>query len=341
LSTKIVIRPEVTCPACNHTYAIRLPAESKLQEASEDLAFHCSKCDYLFKGKLTPNKESAEEAPGISSLVSANPANSEHEIQYSLPFPTKRKDIIRTFKQTEEESKRAQQQSGLTFKRTQPSGRGSESLSVQEPLLPSKSEPPDSAATSNLSSPEQAPVRSPGEDRHHSALYCVFALAILSGAFFLFGQLIQLDLPISQRVAAVLSSDTTKHPPAELRIRSLDLERIALESGENISMVKGLLKNGSQASYSDILLEVAFFDSAGNLIETKRAPLIGPNPKRTRLESLPSNVILEMQQRASLEKSKIGAGEELTFQIALSPEETAGASYYTTRVHSVRGQPLS
>jgi len=336
-----VIRPEVTCPACNHVYAIRLPAESKLHQASEELSFHCSKCDYLFNGRLTPNRDSAGEAPDISPLIRADLANGDQEIQYSLPFPTKRKDIIKTFKQTAEESKQAQRQSGLNFKRREQRGQGSDNLSVQEPLLPSKTDPPDTSATSTLSSPEQAALRSADEKRHHSALYCISALTILTGAFFLFGQLIQLNLPISQSIAGVLSSDTTKHPPAELRIRSLDLERIALESGEDISMVKGLLKNGSQASYNNILLEVAFFDSAGNLLETKRAPLIGANPRRTRLESLPSNVIFEMQQRASLEKSKIGAGEELSFQIALSPEETAGASYYTTRVHSVRGQPLS
>ena len=347
-----MIHSEVNCPACSAKYSVEVSKDTLKSITEKELFLHCSKCDHLFEGLADSNQEhkknghNTTQATETTALGEPAPNYpSDDGIQFSLPFPTRRKDIIRTFKGSESRDKSKQQKIDSTpsFQQTlNEQSRAGASLKAQESLLPNDSIPPRTPLAPDLTDQEATntlpPPLPPEAQRRSSLQVSLYSLGALTFLFFLFGQFLKLDLGVATTLSSVLATTSKSPAPAELRINSLELEKLTLESGEDLSLIRGTLTNDSKLVQRDVMLEVALFNKDGSLLEARQIPLSAPDIRGTRLESLPAQTILEMQKRALSGKNSINSGESVNFQIALSADDLNGASFYTTRVHSVRSQ---
>lgn len=129
-------------------------------------------------------------------------------------------------------------------------------------------------------------------------------------------------------------------PPSGVIIKNTKFAALTLDSGEKIHTISGKIVNQSSANLRDVRLEGLAFDHNGNLINSTRVSSASTLIK-TRIKSLPVDMIRNMQSVKNARRGDLAAGQEQDFLLALldSPgadDEIQNARYFSARVYSVR-----
>lgn len=146
-------------------------------------------------------------------------------------------------------------------------------------------------------------------------------------------------------IAEKMFSATPKVAPPDLVVQDTDFQRVVLENGEAVYVVRGKLNNSTQHSFSAVDVQAFAFDSSGNLIKTSIAPA-GNNLLSAKLPALTSKAVGAMQRE--VKGFQLKPGESKEFIVALlesddgdfqkdgpSEQELKDTKYYSARVYSV------
>lgn len=153
------------------------------------------------------------------------------------------------------------------------------------------------------------------------------------------------DGAMAKVIAEKMFAATPRVAPADLMVQDTQFERVVLENGEVIYLVRGKLFNNTQQAFSAVDIQAFAFDAAGNLIKTGIAPA-GNVLSTAKLPALTAKAVATMQ--GEVKEFQIKAGESKEFLVALfenddgdlqkdgpSEQELKDTKYYSARVYSV------
>ncbi|MCC6932662.1 MAG: DUF3426 domain-containing protein [Deltaproteobacteria bacterium] len=138
-------------------------------------------------------------------------------------------------------------------------------------------------------------------------------------------------------------SSTPKIPPVELELVNVVSDYITLDDGKQIVVVSGKVYNATNITFNDVQIESAVYDKNNRLLAKIIVPLFNNLSTTTggpaKLNSLKLDVINALQNKAA-------GGQELKpshyvpFRVVFV-EQVDNASYFSTRVYSVRDEKVN
>ena len=158
--------------------------------------------------------------------------------------------------------------------------------------------------------------------------FCLVLLSLISLYFVKFpgaGQeLITAFVPSAPRV-----------PPSGLYIADSSYKKVFLDSGEEVGIISGTLRNETSESFHAVQLEGQLFNTEGRVVKRAMANAAS-NLGQTRIRSLSPQMISSLQSARTPRRFSLPHGEEQDFTIALLGDELKKAAYFSVRVYSVK-----
>lgn len=146
---------------------------------------------------------------------------------------------------------------------------------------------------------------------------------------------------IAKSTANALGADGDM-APTELLITKSTVKRVALENGDMATVLSGVIANDSNRDFSDVKIEGLLYDSAGNLLTSKRISA-SASLGRSRIQSLTSEMINELQNAKPIKKFELKGGQRYEFTMAI-PEAAkitkADPQFFALRLYSAKGSDL-
>ncbi|MBN8549130.1 MAG: hypothetical protein J0M12_07445 [Deltaproteobacteria bacterium] len=344
----------IQCPQCQTKFAVD---GSVLAEVASP-RFHCSRCDFVFglelKAQPTPAPRPSYPAfsinePRASTAAEENTARAVGNAPaWSMATPsidrsTTPRGLEIPKMSTGNAAPKAPHEShndnfdftqmDLDFKKREP---------LSDPFSISSF---DTASAAAIPSPK---IETPAAPREalpsfeyqrpatrwtglaYTAAPLVFFLSILMGASFYLRQ----HHEQAEKLFSSLSKHTAQVAPAELSIVNPKFKRVALDSGESAYLVSGSIKNASQETFRDLKLEAVGFDEGGELVARTQVDA-GATLTKTRVRSLTSEMIKNLQSGQLKNKVELKPGESEDFTIALLDGDPSKARFFATRIYSV------
>lgn len=151
-----------------------------------------------------------------------------------------------------------------------------------------------------------------------------------------------LDAALQALVPSIITGSAAQLPPSELSVQDISLEFVKTQSREGLGVVRGVVHNGSSSTLNDVRLEALGFDDRGQIVVRTQAPLRSALA-REKVSDLSLATVRKFQDSLSASSSKIAAGEQVAFTIALldsssgegMPVDLSQVRYYSARVFSV------
>lgn len=128
-------------------------------------------------------------------------------------------------------------------------------------------------------------------------------------------------------------SGTPEVAPAGLIVDEIRLEKLVLADSEQILLLSGRLKNKTLKTFKEVILEsrILVDEAVADLV---RATAFSPLP-HTDVRELSAELLKELQTRRAARIQKLEPGQELHFQIVLSPGLIEDHPVHSTRIYSV------
>ncbi len=123
--------------------------------------------------------------------------------------------------------------------------------------------------------------------------------------------------------------------PASLYISKVRHQVVELESGDAVHIISGTLKNSSEDTFSEVILQGFAYNEAGRELESLLVSAASSLAK-TRIQSLSLEMIDNLQNKPINKRYQLKAGESQDFTIAMFSEALEKTTYYSARVYSVR-----
>lgn len=164
------------------------------------------------------------------------------------------------------------------------------------------------------------------------AIPLLLVLLTFCGAWFVFTQF----PAFAAGVSAVVTPGTRQVPPAGVMVSQLVVRPVQLDSGEEITLLSGVLINSLTQEFREAEVEGLLYDEKGELLGravTSANSQIGS----LRLEPLALNAIERAQHEVPVRRA-IKSGEERKFLIAFTKVRPDKVSYMAARVFSVQPQ---
>ena len=341
----------VQCPGCRTRFAV----DKRSINQAEFPRFHCSRCDHVFS--LGEGQAATPEAPHLSQALEQFEAASKRAASsaegMALQIPREFPDAIASSAPHEAlnaERELCEPQMAFGF-----SSRGAAvSKAAENDQLNWLKEPEIDSAVRPSSARElfdrDLPNPLPEILNAHSlelppnktlsgwrALVAssvpILLVLLLLGAL---GMYVPRD-SFTARILSMLSFSTQAQPaPAGLTLNESAFRTIALDSGEEISLVEGKLENQTVSDFKHVRIETVLFDRSGTAVFSKITSL-GSGLAHSRIKSLSTEMIQKMQTGAPTRKAALLSGAGSDFAIAFTANELAGIKpeFYSARIYSV------
>ncbi len=271
--------------------------------------------------------------PVASHSVSAeSPVTPDMPRQTACPEPSEYKQIDFNFRQPAEFNTPMEAKQSFT-----PSA--FDEPTIVKPALtnnPIFSKAASRAPVESLPVDEAAP---PFEYRHPTSRWnslmitsapLVFFLSILIGASYY----LRSNPGAAENIYASFSQTAVQVAPPDLSIVNARFKQVVLDSGETAYLVSGTLKNQSQQTLRNVMLEGIGFNESGELVSRNRVDA-GATLAKTRVRSLTPEMIKNLQSGQLKNKLVLKPGDAEDFTFALLNGEAAKARYFSARVYSV------
>lgn len=339
----------VQCPQCQTKFAV----DSAVLAEVAAPRFHCSRCDFVFAFETKaaaaaekpmqnfaapePRAQQAESQPraaaanqpsawtmGIPSVDRGGaaraleiPKNVESAPRASAPHETHRDNFDFT-------------QMKLDFRKPVQSELPASSFDDISAFTVPEAAPQRSA--SNESPPAidyQRPVTSWSALVYTAAPLVAF-LSLLIGVSYYLRQ----NNERAESLYAAMADNTAQVAPAELNLLNPKFKRIALDSGEAAYLVSGSVKNTSDRTFHDVVIEGLGFDESGELVARTQVDA-GATLAKTRIRSLTPEMIKNLQSGQLKNRVELKPGASEDFSFALIDGEPSKARFFSARIYSV------
>lgn len=181
-----------------------------------------------------------------------------------------------------------------------------------------------------------APRRTPPLSAWQSIARVSIGMGIVSCVFALFTFILTNSESIASQFTESFISSAPIAAPGEISISETSYEKVALDNGEEVSIIKGKISNKGSETYKDLTIHGILFNKAGTEIEREAVKLSSPLAS-TRLKSLSIEMIDSLQKKGSSKRFDLSPNETAPFTIALlDPTAVKNAHSYITQIYSVK-----
>lgn len=338
----------IQCPSCQARFALAVSA----LDGVEQPRFHCSRCDHIFSREEYPAPELVAEP----STLAAPP--SIEEFEFDEHCSASETEDVWTTGWSREPSHALEIPESLDRRVTMEAPHESVRFDDASQMSFDFGTPDTTAAGFNfrfgaISAPTETAVPAYSErlpivddlppellPRRSSPAWR--GLLLVAAPLFLFLTVL-LGVSYYLRSNPVLSSTLSSRylpaspqvAPTGLLIRDLKFRNVALENGERVHVIAGLLENRTDRSFKEVILEGLAFDKNGKQLVSQRADA-GSTLAKSRIKSLTREMIQELQGRKSARRFLLEPGAKHEFAVALISDKMSAARYYSARIYSVR-----
>lgn len=313
----------VTCPSCGTKFGV----DSDLLTTQESANFHCSKCDHVFlesvKKIQAQNKLSLAQNSDAQSRR-AQPVRPKETPRFEAPHETSQsmesvqvpEELSKPKPKIFKKKKSHKTITGFNWLKNNPFStkkvRNVTQVTEARPEVYQSNEP---------SWRELLSLATP-------ILVFLFGLTLVSFYF--------VRYPGDAREVLTTLLPSAPHvPPEGLHISNSAFRRVVLDTGEEISLISGTIKNNSTSYIKHIELEGQAFAKDGSLLQTSRANA-SSNLANTRIKSLSTSMITSLQSGKSGKRFLLAPNKEHDFTLALFGPELRKANFFSARIYSVR-----
>lgn len=156
--------------------------------------------------------------------------------------------------------------------------------------------------------------------------------------FFAINSRLLTPLPVTPLLTNMLRlspESLPKPPPNTLGLLDLHSRLIALDSGEQLLEISGLVDNADNIPFKDLRIKARIFDTNNNLLDSKIIPAPNGLSGEVTLESLTSTAIHALQSEPAVGANIISANSQAAFRVAFT-EVNQKATWFSASVYSVR-----
>lgn len=341
---------QIQCPDCKTKFNLNALALKSVDKPK----FHCSKCDHIFEIQNISKEaeDDLEEAPsgfgGGFGRGFGNQKKKEEE-QLKEPFEKDNSDLkddndeeflssfpdATTEQEVEVKDKKHEEQIDNNDLEQDMQHYQSEQLELDD-YYKKRAEEMERKREAQESDLKHALAK---EVSFLSSLKFIAPLAILLIALYGFSFYLTSNAQIAKSKMSKLIGKTQSIAPGKLIISDVKATSIVLDSGETTFIVQGNVINGTDANFSEVLLEAVAFDQNGRKLKSQKAYL-NSSLGKTRITALNPRMIKTLQKRKPIKRVELKPGEKAKFVIALLDDQFDSdiikrAKHYVTRIYSV------
>ena len=330
----------VQCPKCQTKFAI----DTKIIESYGTAPrFHCSRCDNLFTSpEHSQSRLPFKDLPATSSSR-LNKSIDVEIVEESSSSSNKSRslDIPRSFSnlpkrcaphEHENEEEDAVQESFGFHPNT--ANHHQSSFTIGEI---NRQEEEDSYQFSNMESEFEQPHRQTLPYKKRSPLVITsLPLLLFLSLLAAFSIYLRVNEAAAGQLADSILPSMPQTAPANLYTKNVELKPIVLNEGQSIYVISGTIKNETDRSFAEILIEASLLSQDGNETLITKQFNAGATLAKTRIKSLSLEMIDELQSGRMARHFQLAPGEELEFAVALHGDEIDQAQFYTLRIYSVQ-----
>lgn len=338
---------QIQCPDCKTKFNLKAQA---LQSVSNP-KFHCSKCDHIFEiNNITDEMQDDFQDTEFEDL----PSNSEIETENF-------NKTVNPFEQSSDYE--TNDNSDEKFLNSFPEATTEQDVEVKDEKFSQQIDNNDLEKDMQHYQSEQlelddyykkraAQMQKKREEKeiniqHHlsnevtffQSLKFIAPLALVLIILFGFSFFLTNNPKSAKKTMSKFIGQTAGIAPSKLMISNVKASSYILDSGEKTLVIQGIIINGTDTDFSEVVLEAAAFDLNGKKLKAQKAYL-NSSLGKTRITALNPRMIKTLQSRKPIKRVELKPGEKTKFVIALLDDQFDAdifkrTKHYVARIYSV------